>query len=149
MQQQLISLEKKVDTLISRSAERPFERNNSPKPFQPFNHFRGHDERRQDDRFRERKLYKVICADCNKECEIPFRPSGDRPVYCKECFSKRKGGGSLFKVNHDARPKDRNFSQEHYFDKQGGNERHVTGQKKKTISKRRKTEGKSRSAKGK
>jgi len=30
---------------------------------------------------------------CNKECEVPFKPSGDRPVYCKECFSKRKGGG--------------------------------------------------------
>lgn len=40
-----------------------------------------------------RVLYEAICADCHKVCEVPFRPSEDRPVYCKECFSKRKSGG--------------------------------------------------------
>ena len=38
-----------------------------------------------------REMHKATCADCKKECEVPFKPSGDRPVYCKECFSKRKG----------------------------------------------------------
>ena len=42
---------------------------------------------------RPREMHKATCADCNQECEVPFKPSGDRPVYCKECFSKRKGGG--------------------------------------------------------
>jgi CxxC-x17-CxxC domain-containing protein len=44
------------------------------------------------DRFggRPRQMHKATCADCKKECEVPFKPSGDRPVYCKECFSKRK-----------------------------------------------------------
>ncbi|MBI1976302.1 MAG: DNA-directed RNA polymerase [Candidatus Omnitrophica bacterium] len=47
---------------------------------------------RSDDRFggRPREMFKAICAECKQECEVPFRPSGDRPVYCKECFSKRK-----------------------------------------------------------
>ena len=40
---------------------------------------------------RPREMHKAVCADCKKECEVPFRPSGDRPVYCKECFGKRKG----------------------------------------------------------
>lgn len=40
-----------------------------------------------------REMHKAVCADCQKECEVPFKPSGDRPVYCKDCFSKRKGGG--------------------------------------------------------
>jgi CxxC-x17-CxxC domain-containing protein len=40
-----------------------------------------------------REMHKATCADCQKECEVPFKPSGDRPVYCKECFAKRKGGG--------------------------------------------------------
>ncbi|HXV28326.1 MAG TPA: CxxC-x17-CxxC domain-containing protein [bacterium] len=40
---------------------------------------------------RDRVLYKAICADCRKECEVPFKP-GDRPVYCKECFVLRKSG---------------------------------------------------------
>lgn len=31
------------------------------------------------------------CADCQVEItELPFEPSPDRPVYCKECWSKRK-----------------------------------------------------------
>ena len=40
-----------------------------------------------------REMHKATCADCNQECEVPFKPSGDRPVYCKECFSKHKSGG--------------------------------------------------------
>lgn len=40
-----------------------------------------------------REMFKAICADCKKECEVPFKPREDRPVYCKECFSKRKDTG--------------------------------------------------------
>ena len=43
---------------------------------------------RRDDRGRE--MYKVTCADCHKETEVPFKPDGTRPVYCKECYSKRR-----------------------------------------------------------
>jgi len=39
---------------------------------------------------RERKMYKVVCAQCNKECEVPFMPRAGRPVYCKTCFSNRR-----------------------------------------------------------
>ena len=39
----------------------------------------------------QREMHKATCADCKKECEVPFKPSGDRPVYCRDCFSKRKG----------------------------------------------------------
>lgn len=35
-----------------------------------------------------REMYAVICAECGAETEVPFRPSGDRPVYCRDCFSK-------------------------------------------------------------
>ncbi len=38
----------------------------------------------------QREMHKATCAECKKECEVPFKPSGDRPVYCKECFSKRR-----------------------------------------------------------
>ena len=39
---------------------------------------------------RHREMHKATCADCKQECEVRFKPSGDRPVYCKACFSKRK-----------------------------------------------------------
>jgi CxxC-x17-CxxC domain-containing protein len=37
-----------------------------------------------------RQLFNVTCADCGKETQVPFRPSANRPVYCSECFAKRK-----------------------------------------------------------
>ena len=39
-----------------------------------------------------RSLYQAVCADCLKTCEVPFKPSGDRPVYCPECWAIRKAG---------------------------------------------------------
>lgn len=40
-----------------------------------------------------REMHKATCAECKKECEVPFKPREDRPVYCKDCFSKRKDSG--------------------------------------------------------
>jgi CxxC-x17-CxxC domain-containing protein len=37
--------------------------------------------------FRQRRqMYPVVCASCGKDTEVPFQPSGDRPVYCSDCF---------------------------------------------------------------
>ena len=49
-------------------------------------------ESRRDDRFsRSRKESAfVTCADCGDECEIPFVPKTDRPVYCSDCFKQNK-----------------------------------------------------------
>ena len=38
----------------------------------------------------EREMYTVVCADCGTECQVPFRPRNDKPVYCSECFAKHK-----------------------------------------------------------
>ncbi len=48
----------------------------------------------QDDKPRERKMYKVVCAQCKKDCEVPFMPKAGRPVYCKTCYSNRRSGSS-------------------------------------------------------
>ena len=37
-------------------------------------------------------MHDAICNECGKDCKVPFRPSGDKPVFCSECF-ERKGGG--------------------------------------------------------
>jgi len=31
-------------------------------------------------------MHKATCAGCGEACEVPFRPSGDKPVYCNTCF---------------------------------------------------------------
>ncbi|WP_165076227.1 CxxC-x17-CxxC domain-containing protein [Methanogenium sp. MK-MG] len=37
-----------------------------------------------------REMHKATCADCGKECEVPFRPTEGRPVYCNDCFPKHR-----------------------------------------------------------
>jgi CxxC-x17-CxxC domain-containing protein len=37
-----------------------------------------------------KEMHKATCADCGKECEVPFKPDGSRPVYCRECYAKRR-----------------------------------------------------------
>ncbi|NPV90025.1 MAG: zinc-binding protein [Firmicutes bacterium] len=34
----------------------------------------------------EREMFTVECSACGNEAQVPFRPRGDRPVYCAECF---------------------------------------------------------------
>lgn len=47
-----------------------------------------------DDVHRERKMHKAVCAECNAECEVPFVPRPDRPVYCKSCYSGRRNANN-------------------------------------------------------
>ena len=36
------------------------------------------------------QMYGATCSQCGKKCEVPFKPSGDRPVLCSDCFNLRK-----------------------------------------------------------
>jgi CxxC-x17-CxxC domain-containing protein len=42
------------------------------------------------DRSQARVQTTVKCSQCGKETTVPFKPSGDKPVYCKECFAQRR-----------------------------------------------------------
>ncbi len=37
-----------------------------------------------------REMHKTECADCGNECEVPFKPNGEKPVYCNDCFQDHK-----------------------------------------------------------
>ncbi|MEE8363629.1 MAG: CxxC-x17-CxxC domain-containing protein [Dehalococcoidia bacterium] len=38
----------------------------------------------------DRPMYPAVCAKCGRDTEVPFQPSGDRPVYCNECFAQQR-----------------------------------------------------------
>lgn len=38
----------------------------------------------------EKEMHKAVCSDCGNECDVPFKPADDRPVYCRDCFSKHR-----------------------------------------------------------
>ena len=35
-----------------------------------------------------RQMFPATCAECGKDTEVPFEPRDDRPVYCRDCYSK-------------------------------------------------------------
>ncbi len=37
------------------------------------------------------EMFKAVCSRCGKDCEVPFRPSGDKPVFCSNCFEEQGG----------------------------------------------------------
>jgi CxxC-x17-CxxC domain-containing protein len=50
------------------------------------------------------QMHDATCSKCQKQCQIPFRPTGDRPVFCSDCF--RSEGSS----NSDSRSSGRSSS---------------------------------------
>lgn len=42
------------------------------------------------------QLFSATCAQCRKVCEVPFRPNGEKPVFCRDCFGGKKDSGRDF-----------------------------------------------------
>jgi CxxC-x17-CxxC domain-containing protein len=38
----------------------------------------------------QEEVYSAVCSECGSPCEVPFKPEPNRPVYCQECWKKRK-----------------------------------------------------------
>ena len=53
----------------------------------PRRSFGGRDSRRP-------LLHDAVCDECGKDCKVPFKPSGEKPVYCSDCFEKKGGSDS-------------------------------------------------------
>jgi CxxC-x17-CxxC domain-containing protein len=34
-------------------------------------------------------MFEAKCTNCGKTCSVPFKPTAGKPVYCRDCFSKR------------------------------------------------------------
>ena len=53
-------------------------------------------------------MHKVICDSCDKECEVPFKPTNNKPVYCSDCFKRKDGKTSR---DSDSRPENSDIAQ--------------------------------------
>lgn len=51
----------------------------------------------------DREMFKTTCSNCGKECEVPFRPTGSKPVYCNDCF-RTMGGNDRRSDDRPSRP---------------------------------------------
>ena len=39
-------------------------------------------------------MFSATCSSCGREAQVPFRPSGAKPVYCSDCFTNQRGSSS-------------------------------------------------------
>lgn len=40
------------------------------------------------------QMHKAVCSQCGQDCEVPFRPTGERPIFCVACFGAQKHEGA-------------------------------------------------------
>lgn len=70
--------------------------------------YRGGGGRGHGSRGERPQMHKAVCNDCDRDCQVPFRPTGDRPVLCSDCFDQAKSGGG----GNDRRDNRRSFRNE-------------------------------------
>ena len=85
--------DKKFDR-YSKSKQTSSRYSRDDKPLQSYRNSR--DERKPE-------MHTVTCGDCGDECQIPFEPKFNRPVYCSECFQKHKPQESGDRYSRDDR----------------------------------------------
>ncbi|MDA3840157.1 MAG: hypothetical protein PF572_03630 [Patescibacteria group bacterium] len=54
-------------------------------------------------------MHKATCSDCGVSCEVPFRPTGDKPVFCSDCFANKDTSN---KSRNERRANNRTFSED-------------------------------------
>ena len=60
---------------------------------------------------RRTEMFPAVCDNCGKDCEVPFRPSSDKPIYCSRCFEEVAPRRDNNRGSRDSRPPRRdNFS---------------------------------------
>jgi len=47
------------------------------------------------------EMFDAVCDQCGKDCKVPFRPSGDKPIYCSDCFEEKGGNENRRRYNGD------------------------------------------------
>lgn len=53
-----------------------------------------------------REMFDAVCDNCGKNCQVPFRPTSGKPVYCSDCFEKMGGRDGRDDNRNDRRSND-------------------------------------------
>jgi CxxC-x17-CxxC domain-containing protein len=74
-----------------------------------------------------KEMFRATCAECHKSCEVPFRPNGEKPVYCSDCFGGQRDGGRndsapRFEKRRDERSFEPRREQQSFGKSDNGNE---------------------------
>jgi CxxC-x17-CxxC domain-containing protein len=76
-----------------------------------FNNYSSNKAKGSDNRsFDQSKMHPAVCSKCGNSCQVPFKPTGNRPIFCSNCF-KTEGG---MRKNDERGP--RNINNRQMFD---------------------------------
>ena len=39
-------------------------------------------------------MHQAVCDNCGKDCQVPFKPTSGKPIFCSSCFEKNRGSDS-------------------------------------------------------
>ncbi len=56
------------------------------------------------------QMHKATCGDCGKSCEVPFRPTGEKPVFCRDCFGAKKDPSNKYGSRDEGRNETRSYN---------------------------------------
>jgi CxxC-x17-CxxC domain-containing protein len=56
------------------------------------------------------QMHKATCGDCGKSCEVPFRPTGEKPVFCRDCFGAKKDPSNKYGSRDEGRADSRSYN---------------------------------------
>jgi CxxC-x17-CxxC domain-containing protein len=73
---------------------------------------------------KEQMMHQAVCSECHKKCEVPFRPTTGKPVYCKDCFGNKgnRNEGGRNENSYSKTECDRVPAKIHYENKGGSDE---------------------------
>ena len=40
---------------------------------------------------RRKEVFDVVCESCGRQTTVPFKPTGRKPVLCRDCYNKQNG----------------------------------------------------------
>ncbi len=63
----------------------------------------------------DRQMHTATCSECGDECQVPFRPTGEKPIFCSSCFEKQGNGGKAIRFSgerHERRERSRSEDRE-------------------------------------
>ncbi len=49
------------------------------------------------------EMHQAVCDNCRKNCEVPFRPTSGKPIFCSDCFQNNRGSDSRRPTSSDDR----------------------------------------------
>lgn len=48
---------------------------------------------------RPTEMHQATCNSCHKLCDVPFRPNGKKPIYCRDCFKSQEAAPAYARPN--------------------------------------------------